>query len=126
MNLDNLKTTDGIDAAGKRVLYRADLNVPTKDGAVTDATRLERVVPGLKAMAARGAKVIVLSHFGRPKAGPTKRTRSPPSLPLWADYCNATSLSPGTALGQHAHTIVDANEAPGDICVLENTRFPSG
>src|SRR5689334_8313789 len=70
MNLDKLKTTDGIDVAGKRVLVRADLNVPVKDGKVTDATRLERVLPGIKELADRGAKVIVISHFGRPKDGP--------------------------------------------------------
>ena len=70
MNLDKLKTTDDIDVAGKRVIVRADLNVPVRGGKVTDATRLERVVPGLKALADRGAKVIVISHFGRPKNGP--------------------------------------------------------
>ena len=54
----------------KRVLIREDLNVPVKDGKVTDVTRLARLVPGLKALAERGAKVVVLSHFGRPKSGP--------------------------------------------------------
>ena len=67
MNLDRLKTTAGIDVAGKRVLVRADLNVPVRDSKVSDATRLERLVPGLKDLASRGAKVIVISHFGRPK-----------------------------------------------------------
>ena len=70
MNLDKLKTTQGVDVKDKRVLVRADLNVPVKDGKVTDATRLERLVPGLKDLAERGAKVIVISHFGRPKSGP--------------------------------------------------------
>ncbi|MBN9248858.1 MAG: phosphoglycerate kinase, partial [Hyphomicrobium sp.] len=70
MNLDKLKTTDGIDVKGKRVIVRADLNVPVRDGKVTDATRLERLLPGLNALADRGAKVIVISHFGRPKNGP--------------------------------------------------------
>ena len=70
MNLDRLKTTAGIDVAGKRVLVRADLNVPVRDSKVSDATRLERLVPGLKDLASRGAKVIVISHFGRPKGGP--------------------------------------------------------
>ena len=70
MNLDKLKTTQGLDVRGSRVLVRCDLNVPVADGKVSDATRLERVVPGLRDLAARGAKVIVLSHFGRPKNGP--------------------------------------------------------
>jgi phosphoglycerate kinase len=125
MNLDKLKTTDGIDVAGKRVLYRADLNVPAKDGTVTDATRLERVVPGLKALAARGAKVIVLSHFGRPKAGPdTENSLAPVAAALGGLLQRHVSLA-GDCIGQHAHTIVDAMK-PGDICVLENTRFHKG
>ena len=72
MNLDKLKTTQGVDVAGKRVLVRADLNVPVRDGRVSDATRLERLVPGLKDLAGRGAKVIVISHFGRPKERPAE------------------------------------------------------
>ena len=70
MNLDKLKTTGGVDVRGKRVIVRADFNVPVKDGKVTDAARIERVLPGLKALADRGAKVVVVSHFGRPKGGP--------------------------------------------------------
>ena len=67
MNLDNLKTTEGVDVRGKRVLVRADLNVPVQDGAVSDATRLTRLLPGLRELSGRGARVVVLSHFGRPK-----------------------------------------------------------
>src|SRR5262245_41312989 len=70
MDLDKLKTTASIDVQGKRVLVRADLNVPVKSGKVTDASRLERLVPGLQDLAGRGAKVIVISHFGRPKGAP--------------------------------------------------------
>ena len=70
MELDRLKTTAGLDLKAKRVIVRADLNVPVKDGKVSDATRLERLVPGLKDLANRGARVVVISHFGRPKSGP--------------------------------------------------------
>ncbi len=125
MNLDQLKTTDGIDVAGKRVLYRADLNVPAKDGVVTDATRLERVVPGLQALAARGAKVIVLSHFGRPKAGPDKENSLAPVAAALGGLLRRHVSLGGDCIGQHAHAIVDAMK-PGDICVLENTRFHKG
>ncbi len=125
MNLDNLKTTDGVDVAGKRVLYRADLNVPAKDGVVTDATRLERVVPGLQALAARGAKVIVLSHFGRPKAGPDKENSLAPVAAALGGLLQRHVSLAGDCIGPHAHTIVDAMK-PGDICVLENTRFHKG
>src|SRR5262245_64820898 len=70
MKLENLQSSAGIELKDKRVLVRADLNVPVKDGRVTDATRLERIVPGLQDLAKRGAKVIVISHFGRPKGAP--------------------------------------------------------
>jgi len=125
MNLDNLKTTDGIDVSGKRVLYRADLNVPAKDGVVTDATRLERVLPGLQALAARGAKVIVLSHFGRPKAGPDKENSLGPVAAALGGLLRRHVSLAGDCIGQHAHSIVDAMK-PGDICLMENTRFHKG
>src|SRR5215813_773457 len=60
-------TLDDIAVKGKRVLVRADLNVPMKDGHVTDATRIERQAPTIRELAEKGAKVIVLSHFDRPK-----------------------------------------------------------
>jgi len=69
MTFAELKSTAGLDLRGKRVLVRADLNVPVKDGKVSDATRLERLVPGLAELAQRGARVIVISHFGRPRDG---------------------------------------------------------
>src|SRR5215469_15192444 len=64
------RTLDEIDVRGKRVLLRADLNVPVKDGAVTDPTRIERLAPTIEVLIAKGAKVIVMSHFGRPKGEP--------------------------------------------------------
>src|SRR6185436_9164830 len=63
----SFKTIDAADVSGKRVLVRADLNVPMKDGRVTDATRIERLIPTLEDLTARDAKVVVLSHFDRPK-----------------------------------------------------------
>src|SRR5690349_5518698 len=65
------KTLDQIgDIRGKRVLVRVDLNVPTADGKVTDATRIERVKPTITELSDKGAKVVLLAHFGRPKGGP--------------------------------------------------------
>ena len=66
------RTLDDIgDIRGKRVLVRVDLNVPTSEGKVTDATRIERVAPTIQELSDAGAKVILLSHFGRPKDGPS-------------------------------------------------------
>ena len=61
---------DAGDVKGKRVLVRVDLNVPMADGKVTDATRIERVAPTITELSDKGAKVILLAHFGRPKDGP--------------------------------------------------------
>src|ERR1700716_809929 len=63
----SFKTIDSLDVSGKRVLVRVDLNVPMKNGQVTDATRIERAVPTLKELAEKGAKVVVLSHFAGPE-----------------------------------------------------------
>src|SRR5437016_11406255 len=64
------RTLDDLDVRNKTVLLRADLNVPVKDGGVTDATRIERLAPTIETLIARGAKIVVMSHFGRPKDGP--------------------------------------------------------
>ena len=70
--MPSFRTLDDIDVRGKRVLLRADLNVPVKDGVVTDATRIDRLAPTIEALIDKGAKVVVMSHFGRPagQAGP--------------------------------------------------------
>ncbi len=125
MNLAKLKTTDSVDVRGKRVLVRADLNVPVKDGRVTDATRLERLVPGLKALAARGAKVVVLSHFGRPKGGPDKENSLAPVAAMLGKLAGTDVVLAPDCIGEAAEKAVAAL-APGSIAVLENTRFHKG
>jgi phosphoglycerate kinase len=125
MNLDKLKTTAGVDVAGKRVLVRADLNVPAKDGRVTDATRLERIVPGLRDLMKRGARVVVLSHFGRPKGGPDKENSLAPVAAELAKLLGApVALAPDCA-GEAAEKAVAAL-VDGQVIVLENTRFHKG
>jgi len=63
----NFRTLDDLDVKGKRVLVRADLNVPMQDGQVTDTLRIDRQAPTIRELAEKGARVIVLSHFDRPK-----------------------------------------------------------
>ena len=63
----NFQFADQIDVAGKTVLLRLDVNVPLADGVVSDDTRIRRVMPGVQSLLERGAKVVVLTHFGRPK-----------------------------------------------------------
>ncbi len=125
MNLDKLKTTDGLDLAGKRVLVRADLNVPAKNGVVTDATRLERVVPGLKDLAKRGARVIVLSHFGRPKDGPDKENSLAPVAAELGKLAGLPVSLASDCVGEAADKAV-SSLGNGGIIVLENTRFHKG
>ena len=64
------RTLDDLDPRGKRVLLRADLNLPVKDGKITDRTRIERLAPTLRELLDKGARLIVCSHFGRPKGRP--------------------------------------------------------
>jgi phosphoglycerate kinase len=125
MDLDKLKTTDGLDLKGKRVLVRADLNVPAKNGVVTDATRLERVVPGLKDLAARGARVIVLSHFGRPKSGPDTENSLAPIADALGRLAGQPVAFASDCIGAAAESAVSALPE-GGILVLENTRFHKG
>ena len=77
------RTLDQADVKGKRVLVRVDLNVPMENGRVTDATRIERVAPTITEIADKGGKVILLSHFGRPKGRDREATRCGPSPPRW-------------------------------------------
>ena len=125
MNLDKLKTTQGLDVAGKRELVRCDLNVPVGAGKVTDATRLERVVPGLRDLAARGAKVIVISHFGRPKEGPDAALSLQPIGVAMAKCLGVAIAFADDCIGVRATAIVGAMKA-GDVVLLENLRFHKG
>ncbi len=125
MNLDKLKTTLGIDVKGKRVLVRADLNVPVKNGKVTDATRLERLVPGLKDLANRGARVIVISHFGRPKGGPEPEFTLKPVAETLGRLIGKPVTFGADCVGPEAAATVGALK-DGDIAVLENLRFHKG
>ena len=119
------RTLDTLDADGKRVLLRADLNVPVRDGKITDLTRIERLTPTIRELVGKGAKVIVCSHFDRPKG---KRVPEMSLAPV------ATAL--GEVLGQRVRFAEDCVGVPaqqavermakGDVLVLENTRYHAG
>jgi phosphoglycerate kinase len=125
MNLDRLKPITAVDVAGKRVIVRCDLNVPVADGKVTDVTRLSRLVTGLKALSARGAKVIVVSHFGRPKGGPSAEFSLAPVANTFATLLGKPVAFGNDCIGPAASTVVSAMNN-GDIAVLENLRFHKG
>jgi len=123
--MDAFRTLDDIDVKGKRVLVRADLNVPMKDGRVSDMLRIERQAPTIRELSDKGARVIVLSHFERPKG------KIVPSMSL-----KPVSFALAYALGRHVAFASDcvgpvAEEAvsklkDGDVLLLENTRFHKG
>jgi phosphoglycerate kinase len=124
MNLDKLKPIAAHDVRGKRVLVRADLNVPVQNGKVSDATRLSRLVDGLRDLSARGAKVIVVSHFGRPK-GPDSALSLKPIAEAFAGLLGKPVAFASDCIGAPAESVVAAMK-PGDIAVLENLRFHTG
>jgi phosphoglycerate kinase len=119
------RTLDSFDAKGKRVLLRADLNVPVRDGKITDLTRIERLSPTIRELSAEGAKVIVCSHFDRPKG---KRVPAMSLRPM-ADALSRVLGRPvafaDDCIGPPAQNAV-AKMANGDVLVLENTRFHPG
>ena len=120
------RSLDDIQVAGKRVLVRVDLNVPMRAGAIGDATRIDRVAPTLAELAHKGARVIVASHFGRPKG----RQVAAMSLgPLAAPLSRALGGRPvrfvPDCIGAAAEAAVAAL-APGAIALLENLRFHAG
>jgi phosphoglycerate kinase len=117
------KTLDDIDPKGKRVLLRADLNVPVKDGRVTDATRIERLAPTIRDLVDRGARVVVMSHFGRPKEGPDPAFSLRPLVePLSQAIGGRPVAFAEDCVGPAAEKVVTALQ-PGQVALLENLRF---
>jgi len=119
------RTLDDVDVAGKRVLVRADLNVPMEDFRITDVTRIERVLANVREISDRKAKVIILSHLGRPKGGPdAQNSLKPVAVEFERDLKRYVAFA-SDCVGGVAKSAVDAmNE--GDILLLENTRFHAG
>jgi phosphoglycerate kinase len=120
--MSDFKTIDSERVSGKRVLVRVDLNVPMKNGKVSDATRIERAAPTLKELADKGARVIVLSHFGRPDG---KRVPEMSLQPLVEPLAKALGRPVAFAedcVGPQAEAAVNALK-PGELLLLENLRF---
>src|SRR5271168_1553036 len=114
------RTLDDADVAGKRVLLRVDLNVPTENGRVTDKTRIERVAETIEEIAAKGGKVILLAHFGRPKGGPDEANSLRPVAAAVAEIVKRPVAFASDSVGQVAADAI-ARMKNGDILLLENT-----
>ena len=115
------RTLDDADVKDKRVLLRVDLNVPMENGKVSDLTRIERVAPTIGEIADKGGKVIVLAHFGRPKGPDPKDSLRPVAAEVARVIGRPVGFAEDT-VGEKAQAAV-ARMRPGDILVLENTRF---
>ena len=122
--MPSFRTLDQADVKEKRVLVRVDLNVPVANGKVTDATRMQRVIPTITEIADKGGKVILLSHFGRPKGRDAKASLRPVAQEL-AKLIKRPVAFAEDCVGEKAAAAVNALR-PGDILCLENTRFHAG
>jgi len=118
------RTLDHVDVKGKRVLLRADLNVPVDNGIVSDGTRIDRLGPAITEIADKGAKVILLSHFGRPKGRDQKNSLKPVAAEV-AHAIKRPVKFVDDCIGETAERAV-ATMKNGDIVCLENTRFYPG
>jgi phosphoglycerate kinase len=122
--MPTFRTLDDIDVKGKRVLLRVDLNVPTENGKVTDATRIERQAPTINEIADQGGNAILLSHFGRPKGVDPSQSLRPVAQEV-ARVLGRPVAFAEDCIGEKAAEAV-ARMRPGDILCLENTRFHKG
>jgi phosphoglycerate kinase len=119
------RTLDGVAVAGKRVLLRADLNLPVHHGKITDLTRIERLCPTIRELADNGAKVILCSHFGRPKGKRVAAMSLAPVAQAVGEVLNKRVRFAEDCIGIPAQQAVE-RMANGDVLLLENTRFHVG
>jgi len=121
------KTLDDYDLSGKRVLVRADLNVPVADGKVSDATRIERIVPTIREITKVGGKAILLSHFGRPKGKVVPEMSLRVTVDKVAELANRPTVFVDTDWTDVSAAKAEIDKAPeGSVLILENTRFHPG
>ncbi|MEH7544293.1 MULTISPECIES: phosphoglycerate kinase [Bacillaceae] len=121
----NKKTLKDIDVKGKRVFCRVDFNVPMQDGQITDETRIRAAIPTIQYLVEQGAKVILASHFGRPKGQVVEEMRLTPVGVRLSEILGKEVKKADEAYGDSVKSIIDTmNE--GDVLLLENVRFYPG
>lgn len=121
----NKKTVRDIDVKGKRVLCRVDFNVPLEDGKITDETRILAAVPTIQFLRENGAKVILMSHLGRPKGEVVEDLRLTPVARRLSQCLNTDILKADTVHGPEVDEKINAL-SEGDVLLLENVRFEAG
>jgi len=120
--MSQFKTLSDYDVAGKRVLLRADLNVPMKDGVVTDSTRIDRTLPTIEELVQKGARVVLITHWGRPKGQRVPEMTVKPIAQALAEKLGKEVAFGEDCIGDAAQKVVDALK-DGEVCVLENLRY---
>jgi len=123
--MPRFRTLDSLDARGKRVLLRADLNVPVRDGRITDRTRIERLSPTIRELAEKGARVIVCSHFDRPKGKRVPEMSLQPMVEALAAALGRPVAWADDCIGPTAEAAAAALK-DGEVLLLENTRYHAG
>jgi phosphoglycerate kinase len=119
------RTLDELEADGKRVVVRVDFNVPMSDGRVTDATRIERAATTIRELKDKGAKVVLLSHFGRPKGRREPSMSLEPIAPALGEVMGSEVRFVSDCIGPEAEQ-ASRGLAPGGVLLLENLRFHEG
>jgi phosphoglycerate kinase len=119
------KTLDDVALAGKTVLVRVDINVPMEAGRVTDGTRIEKIAPTVEDIIARGGKVVLLAHFDRPKGKVVPEMSLSHVAPALEASLGRKVVFGADCVGDVAKAAIAA-AAPGDVVLLENTRFHPG
>jgi 3-phosphoglycerate kinase len=114
-----------LEAQGREVLMRVDFNVPLKDGAITDDTRIVAALPSIKHLLAGGAKLVLCSHLGRPKGEPDPQYSLQPAAARLAEHLGQAVGFASECIGDEAAAL-RAALAPGEVLLLENTRFHAG
>lgn len=123
--MTDFRTIDDLDVAGKRVLVRADLNVPMQDGKITDDTRIRRFAPTVRDLAKAGARVIILSHFGRPNGKVVPEMSLEPLVDPLSEALHQPASFGRDCIGTPAEEAIDVLE-DGGVVLLENVRFHPG
>ena len=121
-----IRTIDDLDVRGRRAIVRLDLNVPVKNGAVTDATRIERSIPTLRELLDKGAGLVVLSHFGRPEGKVVPEMSLGPLGPALARFIGQPVIFVSTDWRDDAAHRAAEKLHPGQILLPDNTRFHPG
>jgi len=119
------KSVTDLEVAGKRVLVRVDFNVPLDGQTITDDTRIRAALPTINYLTEHGAKVILVSHLGRPKGGPSPEFRMDPVAKRLSELVTAKVTKLDDCIGPEVEAAVAAM-SPGDIILLENSRFHAG